>query len=67
MNNFVTTKDLVLMESLISDGVEIPKKYQEMVWWKVNHPDLKLKIQKLQQKLDEDESKRSKSTDRSSE
>ncbi len=26
----VTTKDLVLMESLISDGVEIPKKYQSL-------------------------------------
>ena len=47
--------------------MSLPKKYQEMVWWKVNHPDLKLKIQKLRQKLDEDESKRSKSTDRSSE
>tara|TARA_R100000322_G_scaffold169994_1_gene143772 strand:- start:19 stop:162 length:144 start_codon:yes stop_codon:yes gene_type:complete len=47
--------------------MSLPKKYQEMVWWKVNHPDLKLKIQKLQQKLDEDESKRSESTNRSSE
>ena len=26
----VTTKDLVLMESLISDGIEIPKKYQSL-------------------------------------
>ena len=26
----VTTKDLILMESLISDGVEIPKKYQSL-------------------------------------
>ena len=46
--------------------MSLPKKYQEMVWWKVNHPDLKLKIQKLQQKLDEDESKRSKSAGSSS-
>ena len=48
--------------------MSLPKKYQEMVWWKVNHPDLKLKIQKLQQKLDENESnKRSESRNRSSE
>ena len=26
----VTTKDLVLMEALISDGLEIPKKYQNL-------------------------------------
>ena len=26
----VTTKDLVLMESLVSDGVEIPKKYENL-------------------------------------
>ena len=26
----VTTKDLVLIESLISDGIEIPKKYQSL-------------------------------------
>jgi len=32
--------------------MSLHKKYQEMVWWKINHPDLKLKIQKMQQNLD---------------
>jgi len=36
----------------------LQKKYEEMVWWKVNHPDLKLKIQKMQQSLDEAEEKK---------
>jgi hypothetical protein len=40
--------------------MELNKKYQEMVWWKTTHPELKLKIQKLQQELDKKENEKKK-------